>query len=477
MRIGRLCVAAAALLLLAGAAAEGAATETAIDLAPEDVQRLEERLNALGYLGQTPDQTFETSTGAALESFQQANGLPTTGQPDESTWDALYAESAITRQEYLRRFAQAYREMVPLQSGDINSQVQTMQRLLTQYGYFGGTSDGVFGEATRRAVERFQMVNGLPVSGIADGPTLLRLTAEVPITWQGYLSEMSCAAGDAGLNVYVLQNKLLAMGYFDGACTGSFGDLTRAAVAAFQTENGLEATGAADAAAWELIYSGAAVALRRADVVQIGDAGESVVQIQNRLQELGYLGQSPTGAFDYATETALRLFQIAHELPATGRAGAETMNALMADAAQPMSAPAVLERFAAVLSSRSADVQSTIAENAARMVGTAFDAPDDPLYPGFALVQYVCVAAGLPITQPETLIRLADDPVEDANEVAAGNVVAFQTADGDSVAMLLTVGAGEGRVIYVKPDAGWVVMGYITQIDSVSIYRWAESAA
>ena len=153
------------------------------------------------------------------------------------------------------------------------------------------------------------------------------------------------------------------------------------------------------------------------------------------------------------------------------------MALLQSDAAQPVSAPAVLERFAQLLSARSGEVQASIAEIAGRMVGSAFKVPGDALYPGFALAQYVCVAAGLPIIQPETLIRLADEPVDSADQVAAGNIVAFQTSDSDSVSMLLTIGSGEGRVIYATDDVGWVVMGYVSQIDSVSVYRWAEPSA
>ena len=472
----RFLIWAVLLMLTAVAAGESLSTEYLISLAPEEVLQLEQRLQALGYLTSDPDQSYDAETRQALESFQQANGLTVTGQPDAPTTARLYDETVISRQDYLQRFAASYRDMTPLRTGDINSQVQIVQRLLQEYGYFGGSTDGVFGEATLRAVERFQMVNGLPVTGEADGMTLMRLMADVPITWQGFLSEMSCAAGDVGLNVYVLQKRLEAMGYFEGECTGSFGELTQGAVNRFQQANALETTGVADAQLWELIYSGAAVALRRSDVIQIGDAGERVVEVQERLIALGYLNGEADGRFGYNTETALRLFQMAHELSATGRAGSETMGLLQSDAAQPVSAPAVLERFAALLSGRSGKVQDDIAEIAGRMVGSAFEAPGDALYPGFALAQYVCVAAGLPIIQPETLIRLADEPVESADQVAAGNIVAFQTSDSDSVSMLLTIGAGEGRVIYATDDVGWVVMGYVSQIDSVSVYRWAEPA-
>ena len=461
---------------VSGGLAESAATEYLVGMAPDEIQRLENRLNALGYLTSDADQAFDAETRQAIQTFQQANGLEVTGEANEETLALLEGDGALSRQDYLRRFTQSYQEMEPLKKGDINNQVQLAQRRLIEYGYFNGSADGVFGDATQMAVERFQMVNGLSITGVADGMTLMRLMADVPITWQGYLSEMSCAAGDVGLNVYVLQKKLSDMGDFEGDCTGSFGDLTQKAVAQFQTDNGMEPTGVADAALWELIYSGAAVARRRSDVMQLGDTGENISQVQRQLSALGYLSGEVTGAFDYPTETAVRLFQMGNGLSATGRVGGDTLSALLSDTALPANSADVQATFTALIAGRSADIQTRIADIAMALVGTEFPAPDDALYPGFALVQYVCVAAGLPITAPEALIRLADDPVEDPEEVAMGNILAFQTAGSDSVSMLLTVGAGEGRIIYTTPEIGWVVMSYIDQIDSASVYRWAEAA-
>ena len=468
-RIAAAVIAAALFLTGVGGA------EAALSMASGDIRDLEDRLASLGYL-EAADETFDEATRAALESFQQANGLTVTGQPDEPTLAMLRSGGAIARQDYLRAFVQGYRDMAPLQQGDIKNQVQTLQLKLQEYGYFTGSPDGVFGDSTRAAVERFQMVNGLGVTGVADGMTLMRLLADVPITWQGFLSEMSCAAGDAGLNVYNLQRRLGEMGYFDGDCTGSYGDLTQRAVAQFQGDNGLEQTGVADAALWELIYSGSANTRRRADVMQLGDTGDRVELIQGRLYALGYLAREADGVFDRATETAVRLFQMANELTATGRVGSDTLGLLQSEQARAMGDAAAQERFTALLAGRDAGVQGRMADIALELVGTEFNVPDDPLYPGFALVQYVCVAAGLPITAPEALIRLADDPVEDPEEVAMGNILAFQTAGSDSVSMLLTVGAGEGRIIYTTPEIGWVVMSYIDQIDSASVYRWAEAA-
>ena len=448
--------------------------ESSLGMSPEDVLTIEQRLHELGYLSAEPTQSLDADTESAIRVFQQANGLAVTGQIDGETDRSLRSEEALSRQEYLQRFVRDYQDMEPLKSGDINNQVQTIQRRLLDCGYFNGQVDGVFGDATRMAVERFQMVNGLPVTGRADGMTMMRLMAEVPITWQGYLSEMSCAAGDAGLNVYALQKKLDDMGYFEGDCTGSYGEMTRSAVAAFQSANDLEATGVADAGVWALIYSGTAVTLRQADVTQLGDQGESVAQIQRRLRELGYYAGADDGDYDEATETAVRLFQLASDLTNTGRVGSDTLIELLSETARGIDDPRVQERYAQLMTDRDASLQTRIGQIALSKVGTPFDQPEDDLYPGFAWVQYVCVAAGLPVTAPEALIRLAEDPITDASEVESGDILAFQTTRLDSVTMLLTIGAGEGRILYATPAVGWVVMSYVDQIESERVYRWDD---
>ena len=477
LRFAALALVIALLAALCGAGAENVASEYLANLSGEEVRRLEDRLHDLGYLAAGGDSVYDADTRQALEGFQQANGLIVTGQLDEDTRVVLDSDSAVTRQDFLRSFAQTYQEMAPLKNGDVSGEVQNMQKRLIDYGYFAGSADGVFGDATQMAVQRFQMVNGLPVTGMADGTTMMRLMADVPISWQGYLSEMSCSTGDVGLNVYVLQKRMRAMGYFEGECTGSFGELTQAAVAAFQADNGLEATGIADAAMWELIYSGAAVTRRRLDALTLGDTGVNVTQIQQQLNALGYFTREADGHFDYATETALRLFQMASGMSATGVADADTLAALLSDTARSIDDAVTQEIYGNRMANRDPAVQSRIAEIALKLVGSAFQMQEDALYPGFALVQYVCVAAGLPVTTPEALIRLADTPAASAADVRAGNVVAFQTSAGDSVTMLLTIAAGDGRIVYATPEIGWVVLSYFDQIHSDSVYRWAEADA
>ena len=54
-----------------------------------------------------------------------------------------------------------------LKVGDKGDNVKLLQRRLAELGYYSGDVDGVFGNQTRRAVERFQYYQGLSVDGIA----------------------------------------------------------------------------------------------------------------------------------------------------------------------------------------------------------------------------------------------------------------------------------------------------------------------
>lgn len=478
MSITKILCAVLAALLLGGALADPVDTEYLVDMTSDEVLRLEQRLAELGYLSGEYNEIYDADTRLAIESFQQANGLEVTGTADVATMKRLNSDEALSRQDYLRRFANAYASMTPLKKGDVSNDVLLTQRRLKEYGYFSGECDGVFGDATQMAVESFQMVNGLTVTGVADGATLMRLMADAPITWPAYLSEMSATAGDTGLNVYALQRRLKQLGYFQGECSGNFGDMTQQAVLRFQRENGLEPSGAADPPTWVAIYSGAAVALRREGVLQLGDGGEDVQRLQLRLNALGYYGGEVNGSFDHATATALRLFQMAADMEPTGEADDETLARLADEESAPaMADSAVQLAYQQRLDAADARTQAALAEAAANLLGTAFGAIDEGLYPGFTFVQYVCCQAGLPVTAPEDLIRLASQQVTAASAVEAGDIVAFQIASGDSITIRLAIGAGEGRVVTATDNGGWIVLGYMDQMERSNIYRWDAQAS
>lgn len=463
--------------LLACALLMGAAwgeTEYGVDLPPEQVYHLEERLSALGYLPSVHDDIFNDETRMAVENFQRAHNLPVTGIPDEATIQMLNGGEAMTKQGYLSAFAGKYANMEPLSKGISNSMVVTLQKKLKELGYFSNDCDSLFGDATQSAVERFQMANGLPVTGIADGMTMMRLLEGTPIRWQDFLAEMESSAGKSGQNVYVLQKKLSQMGYFQGDCTGNFGDLTQKAVVEFQGNNQLETTGNADAATWAVIYSGKAVAPRKEDVMQIGDFGETVQQAQLRLAELGYYKGEVTGEFAVGMETAVRLCQMGNGFEATGELDQNMLDLLNTGAILPINDAAVVAAFDAIMASLDGGVFVRISDIANRMLGASFEEMDDDLYPGFAFVQYVCVAAGVPVTGPEALIHLTDQKVEMGEDLPDGNIVAFQSATGDSVNIMLTISGGGDKIIYATAAGGWVVLSHMDQMAGSNMYRWGE---
>ena len=359
--------------------------------------------------------------------------------------------------------------MTPREKGSTSNDVLSVQRKLKEYGYFLGDPDGVFGDTTQQAVESFQMVNGLPVTGVADGAVLMRLMADSPITWPAFLAEMSATEGDTGLNVYVLQKKLNQLGYFRGSCSASFGELTREAMQAYQRDRGLDATGHADSATWTALYTDASQA---SGALKAGDYGENIRQLQERLNGLGFFDHEITGIFGYTTETATRLFQMASGLPATGEIDDETQARLTGDSAVSMLDAVVQQRFRLMLDAANADTQDAIARLAAGLIGVSFGSSDDELYPGFSFVQYVCVAAGLPVTFPEDLIRMADLQVEAIAAVEAGDIVAFQSAGTETVTIQLVIGAGDGRVICTTESGGWVVLSYMDQMEGATVYCW-----
>ena len=82
------------------------------------------------------------------------------------------------------------------------------------------------------------------------------------------------ASGTEGDEVFAMQQRLSALGYLTVEYTGMYGDMTVEAVKAFQTANGLEATGEADVQTLTVLYSAEAKA---ADGTTAGASVENTV--------------------------------------------------------------------------------------------------------------------------------------------------------------------------------------------------------
>lgn len=148
------------------------------------VGSLQALLDALG--GSIPelpplsvDLIFGPQTEEAVRTFQSLYGLPETGEVDRATWNAL-----LGAYETLLRSLPNENNLYPgiiLTEGMEGENVLRLQRVLNRAAANNPSlpsvaEDGVFGPATRRAVEAVQQEAGLTPTGIAG-----------PLTWNAIL--------------------------------------------------------------------------------------------------------------------------------------------------------------------------------------------------------------------------------------------------------------------------------------------------
>ena len=173
--------------------------------------------------------------------------------------------------------------------------------------------------------------------------------------------------GSSGDEVVKIQKRLAELGFYDGAIDGEFGNQTEKAYIAFQQAAGVLVDGIAGSDRDVLYSDDAPYANAKAEektevktdneekapaeeaktdeepkteaateaaapaYAQNGDFTEDVLDIQQRLYELGYFDIEPTGFFgDYTTE-ALMSFQLCNDLEITGEINEATFNALNSD--------------------------------------------------------------------------------------------------------------------------------------------------
>jgi peptidoglycan hydrolase-like protein with peptidoglycan-binding domain len=167
--------------LLAGAlSALPAAAQTAPPLVyvqpmpPQAVQQVQDRLRQTGFYNGRIDGIWGADSQAALERFQQSHQLQVTGQfnqataatlgLDPSTMVTMPAAAPMPPPDHLRP-----------------ASVRAIQARLRTLGFYGGAVDGIWGEGTQVAIQRFQHGRGLQPSGQLNPATVsaLGLTPDV----------------------------------------------------------------------------------------------------------------------------------------------------------------------------------------------------------------------------------------------------------------------------------------------------------
>jgi murein DD-endopeptidase MepM/ murein hydrolase activator NlpD len=157
----------------------------------------------------------------------------------------------------------------------VGSQGDAVRAVQQQLGTAGvrvpGGADGVYGQATAKAVGQYQSERSLPVTGSVDALTAALLAAGAPVVASSPAVPASGATGGAsglpapgasGAAVTALQRQLIAVGARPkGGADGVYGPSTVAAVKVFQRWMGITASGVLDQATADALTSAAGTAV------------------------------------------------------------------------------------------------------------------------------------------------------------------------------------------------------------------------
>ncbi|MHC1786117.1 MAG: peptidoglycan-binding protein [Christensenellales bacterium] len=306
-----------------------------------EVALAQSRLKELGYFSGLVDGKFGGDTYDAVRGFQAANALTVNGKVDAATRSKLYSAGAVAK-------AGAVIPPSEIKLGSLGPAVTQAQTRLRALKYYSGAVNGIFAEALETAVKAFQTVCGLPVTGIINDATRVKLYDPATVINPAYVFPAGnvLQLGDTGPEVVQAQDRLRILRYYLGSSDGVFGAGTAAAVAAFQADNALAASGILDVAARSRLYDPAALVnplslTPTATDLKVGDSGTQVMQAQLRLAALGYFTGVSDGLFNYETYYAVMAFQGGNGLAIDGRINNATQTKLFSDAAVPAPAAPV----------------------------------------------------------------------------------------------------------------------------------------
>ena len=205
----------------------------------DDITKIQYRLYNLGYLTESGqiNGTFDQDTETAVKKLQEVNKLTIDGTVGQTTYNLLYSDEVKAN-------------IIAL--GEQSEIVKKYQNRLIALGYLSGEADGNFGLSTQNAIRAFQSRNDQVVDGYLGPDTRNLMDSENAKPFGMRLGEQSD-------DVKNMQNLLVKYGYLSqDKASGYFGELTKDAVIAFQSVNGLGTDGTAGAKTLQLLQSGTA---------------------------------------------------------------------------------------------------------------------------------------------------------------------------------------------------------------------------
>jgi peptidoglycan hydrolase-like protein with peptidoglycan-binding domain len=282
-------------------------------------------LKKLGYFNGPVSGKFASLTQNAVIKFQQANRIPADGVVGINTQQALQRScQSRNTSGVLRRGSPTQSGQYPvLSQGKTGAAVTRLQQRLRQLGYLNANANGKFGPMTRNAVIKFQRNYRIAANGIVNRQTWNALLGSSPTQARSSLSTQQ---------VRELQGRLQQLGYLNTSPTGNIGPMTRDAVIKFQRNYRLPVDGIANAQVLDAVrrvFTGGSITQQPSrDYLTVGDRGDNVALVQERLSQLGFSNTNPDGFFSDYTRESVIAFQQYSRLNVTGNVDVQTLQAL-----------------------------------------------------------------------------------------------------------------------------------------------------
>jgi peptidoglycan hydrolase-like protein with peptidoglycan-binding domain len=271
------------------------------------VRGLQQKLQQAGFYQAPVTQVYDSTTEQAVRQFQEAAGLPVDGVASASTIEKLNQWRLSPVANQTQQFTTA--------STPTRSNTTTAANTQTRRNNTTAANTQTKRNITTAANTQTRRNNTTPTVNAATNKRR---------------SPNYLVKGDEGEDVRSLQQRLRVAGFYYGNATGIFGPITEEAVKRFQTAYKLDADGIVGPATLSKLppdgIGGENPPQRTAakDTLTVGDRGETVRVLQEQLIKAGYLQGQPNGYFGPYTAEAVKRFQAANYLAASGIAGPTT---------------------------------------------------------------------------------------------------------------------------------------------------------
>ena len=331
------------------------------------VEALQRRLKELDLYKGAVDGKYGTATQAAVRAFQKNNSLKADGIVGKDTLAKLYVQPEapatavpaptltpspefVFSQPDLSPESATY----PYETTTTSAVNLRKSTSLSSMRYLtipqGATiqvlaDEGKFQKVTYRSFTGFVMTDYVNIPEVFLSGKSLGADPSAKVNYE------SLAVGAEGARVRALQQALTELGYYSGSIDGKYGAGTVAALKAFQTKNGLRATGVAVPELQKLICEGRVRNSKNKRVLvntlppidgypmQLGDYGDAVYSLHQALTSLGHYDGAIGYEYTKATATAVRAYQKAHSIKETGKVDSFTILSLQTFLATPTPAP------------------------------------------------------------------------------------------------------------------------------------------